>query len=137
MIECRIVTINIIEEYMNKAFMASLSVVGLLSATLSGCATGPEISPSGMVVCAPGGNGGGGTYRFGAATCEDGAIVSNGFRLCKKGENGDGGVFRPEAGTCDNGAIVPTGFNYCKKGANGGGGIYNSALARCSSGQIY
>jgi len=83
----------------------TLSLVCLLSAAFAGCASGPEISPSGMAACPAGNNGGGGSYRPGSATCQDGAIIPAGMMLCKKGANGGGGIYNPGAASCSDGQI--------------------------------
>jgi hypothetical protein len=90
---------------LNKLCTIKAIAVGLAMSALAGCATGPDVSPSGMASCHPGGNGEGGIYRPGAASCEDGAIVPAGMKLCKKGPNGSGGTYNPSALHCDGGQV--------------------------------
>jgi hypothetical protein len=61
--------------------------------------------PPGLVVCSPGGTGGGGCYRPGSAICQDGQICDNPLSVCRRGPNGPGGCYNVGQYVCRGGRI--------------------------------
>lgn len=113
-------------------FVAVLAAAVLLSVP---AAQAEQVCPRGMVVCLAGGNGQGGCYKMGEATCIKGKICGRKEKFCKPGPWGPGGCYPGGFRTCSNGMVCEMFTHFCPPGKKGKGGCYKPGKT-CDDGLI-